>query len=196
MRMIIEGPRNCGKTYLCDKLSRDVDTFKYKFSDFYEDLKMQDIICKPLTDPDWHYFSLGKDTMLLETLRTGAFDDTHNWFIDRSFLSSVVYSVICKRIALESAELYTNYIQKKYGSMFNTTPILLIHGQNPKERGTKDAWDIYNHAYTEAMHLYTYLLNKYQIKYLGFENDYTDESVKRFTELISKITKAGSIDNV
>ena len=166
--IIIEGPRNVGKTFLLE----GIDHFKFDIIPF----------CKSFSPEgrDLGYFSIGKDLMALQLCQK------YPTILDRGFLSSLVYGKIENRFSAREEERFIYNIQE----ILKDVAIVFIHGVNPFSRGPKDLFDKRFESYETQLSLYNYYIKEYFSEItIPFENDFTLNSKEKFNLLIQELNE-------
>lgn len=108
--IIIEGPRNVGKTYLLDKYLKanpnKFFTYKFPFFDLYKELELE----KELNAGT--YFGYGKDLDLLELAKSNLLPQ--NMLLDRGFVSNIIFAMIFRNAKEEDMVKYIELIKENY----------------------------------------------------------------------------------
>ena len=180
MIILIEGPRNTGKTFLLDLLDKGI--FKFPFSDWFNSLKISD------QSEELHSFALAKEIMLHQLNRDGYLQD--KVFVDRGIITTWVWGLMQGRITRERiSEEMDEFIKN---GLFNDVKIILFEGKNlNKRREEKDFWD--NSKYQEESDLYLEIIREITRKVdttlslYPFSNDFDKKSGERFIAMINKI---------
>ncbi len=171
MIYIVEGPRNTGKSYLINSLSNNYKKHKLKYIDFYNNFY-------PNKEISWG-FSCGKDLMFLSLVENNLID---NIILDRGFLSSVIYSILDKRINEEIGNYYIEYLKNQYEKIFDNFKIIFVSGKNQNGR-IKDYWDDY-YKYEDEIFLYKKYINLFNNKIIiNFENEFSEKSIESFNKI-------------
>lgn len=124
--IIIEGPRNAGKTYLLEQFLRNNPnkffTYKFPFFDLYSVLGLE----KELNAGT--YFGYGKDLDLLELAKSNLLPQ--NLLLDRGFVSNIIFAMIFRNAKEEDMTRYIEYIKETY----KTVQIDIVYVE-PSEQG-------------------------------------------------------------
>lgn len=165
--VIIEGPRNVGKSFLL----RGFPHFKFDLIDF----------CKEFNPnpSNFFYFSIGKDLMSLQAFKNQSI------LMDRGFLSSLVFGKLESRFNKTEEIEFINLI----GTYLDEIKIVLVYGKNPKERKNKDLFDTRFAVYESQLDTYDYYVsNHFKSNTIYFENKFDLDSEYRFQSLIKELT--------
>jgi hypothetical protein len=176
--IIIEGPRNVGKTFLLSHLNKNVH--QLKFVEFKEHFNLDKNLALG--------FSYGKDIAQLQLAKEGYLN---NLIMDRGFLSSIVYSIILGRDSKDNLQKYFDYILDN--GLLENSKIIYIHGKNPVRRVNKDFLDDLEYDVQEK--LYTEFISRMiPSKHLEIlENKFDDSLINTFVDIINKeVVCAGS----
>lgn len=192
----IEGARNCGKTFLTNKLIEEVgeefgEVYKFPFVDFYDNLFMEMNNCIPNSPnkmkynnkPELYFFTLGYDIMLLDLAKKGMLNG--NIIVDRGWLSNIVFGVQSGRIDFETGVIVAKWLDKNYSDILVT---LYISGDSnvADESRNKDAWSIYHTD--KSRKIYSDLFVEMEkSKIIRFENKFDEASVNQYIDIISNI---------
>lgn len=180
MVTIIEGPRNTGKTFLLSKTNRNV--YKFPFASYITESYSKQSHDIPFNEmnkyPPIHYFSVGSDLAILELDKQNILSDV---YVDRNFLSSLVFGIQSGRITYDTALIEGQYIKSKYD---NYKIIYVNRELEIEDNRNKDDYDIYKYDETHALyHALIYDLGiDDKVEY--FTNHFDDESIKTFLEII------------
>lgn len=178
----IEGIRNVGKSFLIKNLDNKT-VYKYPFANYFENCYIHDhnINIDVLNSRiDLAYLTMGYNTAVLELLKQNIIKD--DIIIDRNFLSALVFNIQSGRITYEQAVNQYNYIFNQYADQFK---IIWVTADIKQDNRNKDRWDIYNPNNT--LLLYEKLIKDLNIPIIEFRNNFDEDSVIRFKELIEKI---------
>lgn len=176
--IVIEGPRNTGKTFLMGKTG--IQKHKLQFGLYYD----------KILNSDKKYslgYSIGKDLQFL-TLLQNNFLTKEKFFVDRLFLTSIVYSVLDERFTRDQGKQYLELLLKNFGDVIRKMYIVYLEGKNPIPR-VKDSFDS-RFLYDDERLLYHYFLNLLivnDIEVMQFENEFTEESILNFKEFINDL---------
>jgi hypothetical protein len=129
MIKLIEGARNSGKSYLLKWAN--VSPYKFDFPFWYGKLKLNN------KDRETHSFALSKEIILHELNRDGLL--AGDIYVDRGILTVLVWGVLKDRITIDEAIKQLWHFSK--AGLFKDCEVIYIHGDNPRERGSKDLWD-------------------------------------------------------
>lgn len=176
MIILIEGPRNSGKTFLINSLE-GTSTFKFPFPDWFEKLKLDD------QSRETHSFALAKEIMLHQLNRDLFIDGSV--FVDRGIITTWVWGVMQGRITLEEAKEQIDLWHEE--NLFRMTSLVIVNGDNPEEREEKDAWD--DTEKKKEKYIYTEVLShvaKTGVSVHNFSNLFDLESVVRFKLFLIK----------
>lgn len=179
----IEGVRNCGKTYLVDRLNLGIKTYKFPFAKYFNEsfTKNDDITTKVEMNSkkELYYLTLGYDITVLDLMKQGII--TQDLIVDRGILSNIVYGVQSGRISFDEGQEAWNWLCKEYGEFFE---IIYIHTDFRKDERNKDMWgDIYERE--KSADLYQHFIRGTNTP--QFQNKFDNESIIRFNDCIAEI---------
>jgi len=186
----IEGPRNCGKTFLLTKYfdrSSKKDTieyYKFYFANHFKTLGLEWIEDSPAL----HYFSLGNIMTIMEM----NVENKLNLPIvfDRAIISAYTWAILRKRLTKEKA---TEEFLKLIGSpLFRDSKTIVIrHNSLGISSRVKDSWDGSNnleewHIMSELIeagkdHLSDSVRNN---ELVIIDNVFDEDSISKFTATI------------
>lgn len=167
MLYLIEGPRNVGKTFLLNKLDKNI--YKFPFVKFIENINVSN------NNENVHFFAIGGDLAVLE-LHDKGFINT-DIYCDRSFISSLVFGVLSNRISYNDALKQGRLILNTYKKF----KVIYIYSEFIKDDRNKDIYSFYSPE--ETHNLYIKLFNDLNIDYINFYNEKNDKSVVNFKKL-------------
>jgi hypothetical protein len=128
--IILEGPRNSGKTHLFNKI--DYPKFKFDFTGVYGGLGLS-----PHSDRT-HSLGLGKEIMLHQLYQRGIIGDT--LIIDRGILTNQVWGIYQNRVFYDDVYSEIDYLVET--GLFENVHIIVIKSDLIREsRKNKDHWD-------------------------------------------------------
>lgn len=192
MIILIEGPRNTGKTFLMDSLEEDSGFIKYKFPYLAfvdriaanwptsDDEKIKKLLEQNKQDK-MGAFSLGRDLALLHFGQAL----NQNVIIDRCVFSSLVFGKIFNRYTENEINNVIKLLKEE--KLFENVLVFYVTGENPEKRESKD-WKVFDELKYE-------LQVKYFDEFLGqfdhfqFVNKFDEESVERFKVKINEMCK-------
>ena len=129
MIKLIEGARNSGKSYLLQWAN--IKPYKFDFPFWYGKLKLNN------KDRETHSFALSKEIILHELNRDGLL--AGDIYVDRGILTVLVWGVLKDRITMDESIKQLWHFSE--AGLFKDCEVIYIHGDNPRERGSKDLWD-------------------------------------------------------
>lgn len=179
--IIIEGPRNVGKTYLISKIDKP-EKYKFMFSDYFTNSFIQDFNQTSLECNDkkeLHYFLLGTDISFLNLIQEKVIEK--DLIVDRGFISTLVFGIQAGRITYEQALNQGSYILDRYGKNFK---VIYLQAAMKKDIREKDIWDFYHQ--NETHRLYTKLMTDLEIDFIPLFNNFDDQSVHLFNSIIQE----------
>ena len=184
---MIEGARNVGKTYLIDKLTQGIKTYKFPFAKYFNECFTkdfnEDIKKKANSKTELYFLTLGYDITILDLFKNGLISE--NLIADRGILSNIIFGIQSGRIPMEEGVKAWKWLCKEYGDIFQ---IVYVTTELNEDRRDKDMWDIYNQA--ETMDLYNKFIEmSSNTVVFEFINTFDDISVKGFNDTISNISK-------
>ena len=183
MVYVFEGPRNSGKTFLSEYVSRsfNIPRFQFNFANFFRDLNL-----KSENSKEAHAFSLGKEFMLMQLAK----DLEHESFIhDRGILTVLAWGLMEGRITDEEAREQIVMLKKYY--LLDQITIIYINGNNPdKSARDKDQWDHID-GDTRERDSYNRIIEIFKEEDINkiwtFDNEFNEESLSDVTALFSDI---------
>lgn len=182
MVTMIEGPRNTGKTFLLSQTNKQV--YKFPFANYIKESytkQLNNIHFDELNkNKPIHYFSVGSDLAVLELDKQNIIN---NVYVDRNFLSTLVFGIQSGRISYDTALIEGEYIKTKYD---NYRIIYINRELVIEDNRNKDDYDIYK--YDETHTIYHSLIYDLGLddKITYFTNHFDNESIKKFKEIIYK----------
>lgn len=186
--IIIEGSRNVGKTFLIDNIKMPITKYKFPFAKYFNECFVPTIqVHKRIKDinnlnqqPELFFLTLGYDITILDLLKQGIIKE--DLIVDRGILSDIVFGIQSNRISLPEALEAWYWILDTYGEFFE---VIYIKAQPNEDKRNKDMWDIYNQA--ETNEIYSMFMEITEMYYNYFTNDFTENSVIKFNDLITSI---------
>lgn len=199
--IIIEGPRNTGKTYLLDHYLKEFPnkffTYKFPYFDFYQELELD----KELNAGN--YFSFGKDLDLLSLAKSNLLPN--NLILDRGFVSSIVFAMIFRNTKEEQMVKYIELIKEHY----KTIPIDIVYIEpdeqsrqlnniatvRDKDEVEVDSLNLSNSYLSNSTYAfkYSWVLDQLRVcpnfKIHQLTNHFNEESVAEFNNLIDSLYK-------
>jgi hypothetical protein len=179
--ILLEGPRNSGKTYLSSIIS--YPKFKFDFTGVYGGLNLAS------DGKTTHSLGLGKEIMLHQLYSKGFLGP--NLIVDRGILTNQVWGRYQDRVGYDEIFNEIDFINSS--GLFINVEIILIKSDSPVEfRKNKDHWD---HLENESERIEessifhnvsSYMIDN-GIKIHEFINHFDSDSEVRFKELIDKI---------
>jgi hypothetical protein len=181
MIILIEGPRNSGKSYLINSVSRK--TFKFPFDYWFDGLNI------PNDSKEIHSFAISKEIMLHQLNREGHLGK-EPITVDRGILSTWVWGILQNRVSREEVLSQIKlWIDKK---LFDNTQIVVVVGSTiTQDTRIKDAWDGTDSRAEKE--IYDFILEpivKSGIKVIQFVNNFDEESVLEFNSTINKCVES------
>ena len=192
----IEGARNAGKTYLIDRYLKEFPNkfFIYKFPYFLLYNKLN--LGKELNAGS--YFSFGKDLDLLSLAKANLLPK--NLFLDRGFVSSIVFAILFRRARPEDMTNFIEMIKESYRDVEINILYIEPNVQARSKLGLDDrekdqielpALNLLNNTITDKSYEFYYkwvfsqLLNSPNITIHTFTNNFDEESVLAFNSLVN-----------
>ena len=192
----IEGARNAGKTYLIDRYLKEFPNkfFIYKFPYFLLYNKLN--LGKELNAGS--YFSFGKDLDLLSLAKANLLPK--NLFLDRGFVSSIVFAILFRRARPEDMTNFIEMIKESYKDVEINILYIEPNVQARSKLGLDDrekdqielpALNLLNNTITDKSYEFYYkwvfsqLLNSPNITIHTFTNNFDEESVLAFNSLVN-----------
>lgn len=178
--LIVEGPRNTGKTHLLNSLGKFAPVYKFIFKDLYEFTEKS--LDKTLG------MSFGKDVQFLDLHKE---DWLEPMIVDRRFLTSAVYGILFGRMKENEAMDYLLWVQNRFFQTNNPPEMIFIQGRNPNNRGFKDQWSNLL-TYEDQLNMYERFLFEPKLKQMNkytrmFTNGFNKESEESFLALVESI---------
>ena len=181
MNIIVEGAKRAGKSHLLGTL--DINTFKIPFVEYFHGVIGKEGE-RGENNRDIHWLNAGCDLAVCALSKQGLIQ---NIVIDRGPVSNVVFAVMQKRITEKEGLKHIDWLSSS-GYMDSMVTVLIKAGENRPERN-KDAWEVLDPV-REAEMLEKYLdriSHKSSHLIYKFTNNYDEESVINFNELIRQI---------
>lgn len=182
--IFIEGARNIGKTYLIDKLTKGILSYKFPFAKYFNESFTKDISDtnkKELNSKrELYYLTLGYDITILDLAKNGLI--SQDLIVDRGMLSNIIFGIQSGRISITEGMQAWEWLCTEYGDIFE---IVYIKTKLNDDKRNKDMWDIYDQA--ETMSLYETFIEAANTHIYTFENKFDINSVDRFNTLIDDI---------
>lgn len=179
--ILLEGPRNSGKTYLISKLS--YPTFKFDFTGVYGGLNLQ------ADSPETHALGLGKEIMLHQLFHKGFLGK--DLVVDRGILTNQSWGLYQDRVEFNRIYSEIDFLYSE--GYFNDVEIILINSDFPASiRENKDHWDHLENDSERIKELQIFLkiadyMKEKGIKINRFKNNFDMESENRFLNLINSL---------
>lgn len=182
--VMIEGARNVGKTYLIDKLTKGIQTYKFPFAKYFNESfakEFSEAGKKELNSKkELYYLTLGYDITILDLFKNGLI--SQDLIADRGILSNIVFGIQSGRISISEGMDAWEWLCEEYGDYFE---IVYVTTKPKEDARNKDMWDIYDQA--ETMNLYNTFIQAAGTHVYEFENQFDDRSVERFNSAIDNI---------
>lgn len=177
--IIVEGPRNCGKSYLISNIifKRMFKKYKFSFADFDRSFRFDESAAVN--------FAMGKDFQILKLAQDKMLKD--GILMDRGPISSIVYGLLNGRMDMDFAdELIKEIIKLLKCSGIH---IIYVYGKNPIERKNKDKWDEMEYGKQKQMYdtIFSKIESCYFLNKTSFENKFNSESILSFNKLIFEL---------
>ena len=180
MLILVEGPRNVGKTFLLN--SANAPTYKFPFADIDSFTEKGEPFSGGLT--------IGKDLQLLHLYAAGHLSDGPI-FVDRSIVSTIAYGCIFGRFSNNYAMKIIGYL--KINKLLENVKLIHIIGENPRPRPLKDEDKFeeltYETQWGTFKNTVMLLLANCGMKCNTFVNRFDPSSVKQFAALIEEIKR-------
>lgn len=179
--ILLEGPRNSGKTHLSGIISHP--KFKFDFTGVYGGL------CLHATDPKTHALGLGKEIMLHQLYRDGFLGK--NLIVDRGILTNQVWGIYQNRVSYE--DIFPEIDFMCGSGLMENVEIVLIKSDSPSSfRQNKDHWDHLENMGERKLELSIFnTISDYfkskGIKIHEFVNQMDGSSETEFKKIISNI---------
>jgi thymidylate kinase len=198
MIVMIEGPRNVGKTTLMSSfLEKNKDSnviyYKFLFAKYIDQFNMRD----QESGPGMHYFSLGNILSIFELNQT-LFKDKIILF-DRCIHSAYVWAIYRERLGRE--KLLAEYSKILNSELYTDCSTFYINRRESikiKTRG-KDLFDNFE-SHDKELALFEELLDLNMKPasdanrgnhFVKFINDFNDESIRDFNYVLGDLIKRG-----
>jgi hypothetical protein len=190
MLYVFEGPRNSGKSFLSDYISKkfDIQRYQFSFAEYFSRLNMES-----QNSREAHAFSMGKELMIMQLfkemnvkLENGA---DFSFIHDRGILTVLAWGIMEGRITESEME---NQIQMLFDlDLMRGITFIFITGDNPnKNDRNKDQWDRID---GDSRELESYLkviskISKYgNARIFQFKNTFDDNSLLDITQTFENI---------
>ena len=141
MIVFIEGPRNCGKTFLINQFMEgctnpNIQYYKFYFANHVKLLGLQELDVTPAL----HYFSLGNIMTIMEMNLLPENKDKV-WIFDRAIISAYTWAVLRHRLTKKEAT--EEYLKLLKSPLFQNckTVVIKVNKDTEDSQRTKDIWD-------------------------------------------------------
>ena len=173
--IIVEGPRNTGKTFLIENTTQGRIVYKFPFAPIFNYFEMDINVGRG--------FAMGKDLQFLSIYTSKLLP--RSIISDRGFFSTAVYGVLDKRITESQAIEYLDFISSHFDMRY--IKIVFVSGRNPNSeqvRAKKDGWE--DLTYEKQFDMYIRLAKYIQVDIIYFENKFDQRSMDIFREIITR----------
>lgn len=184
--IIIEGPKNVGKSYLME--NSGIPSYKFPFAGYFNAFLKGNTDNVGTGDKATYHFTTSFDVSVMSLAKQG-FIKGPRLLIDRGFLSNLVLGVVQKRITDEDAYAYMDFLYKEGYIDSNVKIVYVKRGSMPGGRELpKDQWEYltYDDVHNKYMQYIDYLQKEYNFPVEIFENNFDGESVVKFAETCLK----------
>ena len=184
--ILLEGPRNSGKTHLSDKITQP--KFKFDFTGVYGGLNL------PTNGKTTHSLGLGKEIMLHQLYSKGFLGN--NLIVDRGVLTNEVWGIYQERVSYTHVFSEIDFMISS--GLFDDVDIILIKSDVPmKFRKNKDHWDHLENNEERLKELSIFekvsdYMSDAGIRVHQFSNHFDSQSEENFLKLIDKLICAES----
>lgn len=186
----IEGPRNCGKTFLLTKyfdrteFKGKIEYYKFYFANHFKTLGLEWIEDSPAL----HYFSLGNIMTIMEMNVEKKLQKPI--VFDRAIISAYTWAILRKRLSKEKAS--EEFIKLISSPLFvNSKTVVIRHNTLGSSNRIKDSWDNLDNSeewkiMSELIDLgKTHLSDKERNNELVFiDNDFNENSISNFVSVV------------
>jgi len=190
MLYVFEGPRNSGKSFLSDYISKkfDIQRYQFAFAEYFSRLNMES-----QNNREAHAFAMGKELMIMQLFKelNVKLEGGENFSLihDRGILTVLAWGIMEGRITESEME---DQIQMLFDlDLMREVTFIFITGDNPnKNDRNKDQWDRIDGDNRE---LESYLKVISKISEYGnariclFKNTFDDNSLLDITQTFENI---------
>ena len=184
--ILLEGPRNSGKTHLSGIISQP--KFKFDFTGVYGELRLS------ATPSRTHDLGLGKEIMLHQLYRDGFLGK--NLIVDRGILTNQVWGIYQNRVSYDDILPEIDFMCES--GLMENVEIVLIKSDSPSSfRQNKDHWDHLENIEERKLELSIFntvsdYFKSKGVKIHEFNNQMNENSEIEFKKTISNIICAES----
>lgn len=183
MLYLIEGPKNCGKSYLLEN-SR-YGSFKFPFISYFKKFIAKDDKDTGSQSKEAYHFSTSFDVSILSMEKSGIIVGTV--LVDRGFLSNVVLGELQGRITHQQGLDYIDWLASE--NLLDVAPTIYIDKKDSGAGRTtnKDDWEFLGYDAQKAKYeeYFKYLKDRYNYTPVRFTNDFNgEETVKKFDSMV------------
>lgn len=198
MLILIEGPKNSGKSFLIEKLKGNgFHSYKFPFIPYFKKFIAQNGEDTGKDSPSTYHFTTSFDVSLLSLNKEGLLPFAP-LLVDRSFLSNIVLGILQGRTTEHEGKKYIDWLVEQ-GYLENIR-IIYVDKENKGQGRTekKDDWEFLE--YEKQAELFQkfldYLHKEHNIGYGKFINKFDNESVGNFAKFVLKMNVNGFITKV
>lgn len=184
MITLIEGPKNCGKTFLI-KHSK-FDSYKFPFIPYYKSM----IALQPEDtgegSKEAFHFTTAFDITIFSMMDSGVLGPITPLLIDRSFLSNIVLGELQSRITHDEGRKYIDYLAEQ-GYLEKAHMIYIDKFSAESGRSTnKDDWEFlgYEEQKQKYDQYFDYLKEEYEWEPVRFINNMKKEDIIKFDKTV------------
>jgi hypothetical protein len=186
--IMIEGPRNVGKTFLIKSLGNKIPTYKFPFAKYFNESFSKVNTDEPNSIKELFYLTLGYDITILDLAKQGLLKE--DLIVDRGILSNIIYGIQSGRISEDEGFEAWKWLNTEYKDYFSVIYIDVPDEMQSADNRNKDMWQMYDNTKTRKIYedfilrIDKYFLDTDQIHDKNnmslFINNYSAESVTRF----------------
>lgn len=187
MAILVEGCKNCGKTYLIE--SSGLESYKFPFIRYFDTFLSKHPGDTGGGSSETYHFSTGHDVTILTMIKQNLV--SADLLIDRSFLSNVVLGEMQERISEKEGFAYLSWLASQ--DLLNAAPMIYIdkHDESQGRDFKKDDWE--DMSYITQKDLYEKYFD-YLKRFFGYEpvrimNNFDEDSVNDFKFSVADILK-------
>lgn len=196
MIILIEGPKNVGKTFMLK--NSKFDSYKFPFIPYYKSMMADKPEDTGHQSKEAFHFSAAFDVTLFSMMNSGIVSSIAPLLIDRSFLSNVVLGELQSRITHAEGLKYIDYLAEQ-GYLEKLNMIYVDKFSAESGRSTnKDDWEFLGYEEQKAKYeqYFKYLKETYEWEPTRFINQMTKGDIIEFDKSIVKLHLDKSKDAV
>jgi hypothetical protein len=195
MLILVEGPKNVGKSHLIGQSK--FKSYKFPFVEYFSSFIAKDEKDTGSKSKETYYFTTSYDVTLLSLNKAGMLPLLPT-LIDRSFLSNIVLGVLQGRITEEEGYKYIDYLAKN--SYLENTRIVYVDkvSKDQGKREEADNWEFLE--YEKQAKLFTqyldYLHKSHEVEHVRIINRFDQASSDKFNSVVKDLTIQSGITSL